>query len=286
MVNSQQVLEYLDARRHAFSSPEVFRTARKALLACDKAEVLAHFEARTRLPDEEERAQAMEGFALLYRQDATDALIRWLKDPSSIVRWVICGCLNDYGDERATAALLDRMKHDTDCQVRGVAAYALGSIGAVEALPDLHRTYQTDLEVDQLGYTPSCQAQDAMTSVLRCWVSRQLQGTPPKTFGESTPSGQLSGTVTAEAIPFDAEGRITCTSRYAHLPISAFGNGWMARLDLHTSLIAPFEIMVEYVDPICVIRRIFVYQRLDGEDVNWAVNTILDPTAMQSPPSG
>jgi hypothetical protein len=126
---------------------------------------------------------------------------------------VVCGCLHDYGDLRAQAALLDRLKHDADCQVRGGAASALGQIGAIQALPDLHQAYQTDREVDELGYTPSGQAEEAMTSVLRSWVSRQIQGTPPRVFRESTGRGQLTGTVTAESIPFDAQGRMNHTLR-------------------------------------------------------------------------
>ena len=46
-----------------------------------------------------------------------------------------------------------------------------------------------------------------MTEVLGSWVLRQIQGNPPTTFRESTRKGQLCGTVTAEAIPFDAEGK-------------------------------------------------------------------------------
>jgi hypothetical protein len=125
-----------------------------------------------------------------------------------------------------------------------------------------------------------------MTSVLRSWVSRQIQGNPPKAFRETTQLGNLIGTVTAEEISFDTDGRITHTPRYSHLPHSSFGFGWSSKLDLETSLIAPFEIKVEYIDPTCVIGRILIYHRIpDSSEVNWAVHTILDPAAMKSPPS-
>ncbi len=285
VVSMNQVQEFLDARRLRFLNPETFQNARQALVASDKTAVLAHFETLLHSHDDEQRASAIEGLALLHGPEATDTIVRWINDSSSTVRWVVCGCLHDYGDLRAVPALLDRMKHDPDCQVRGVAASGLGQIGAIEALPDLHQAFQTDLEIDELGHSTSDQAQDAMTSVMKIWVSRQIQGTPPRTFRESTRLGHLTGTVTAEEVPFDADGRITHTSRYSHLPHSSFGHGSSSKMDLWTSLIAPFEIEVEYVDPTCVIQRILIYHQISGSaEVNWAVQTILDPTAMKSPP--
>ena len=141
---------------------------------------------------------------------------------------------------RAASVLLDRLKHNADCQIRGVASGALGRIGAIEALPDLHQAYQTDCEVDELGHSPSGQALDAMTSALENWVTQQIQGDPPRTFRKSTRKGKLSGTVTAEAIPFDAEGRINRTLRV--IPPAAFrvGYGWSSKMGLQTSLITPF----------------------------------------------
>ena len=283
MVTSRQVQEFLEARQQGSTDSETFRNARQALLACDKTEVLAQFETRLQVRDEEERASAIAGLAALYGVEATDTLVRWITDPSSTVRWVVCCCLHDCGDVRAAAALLDRLKHDADCQVRGVAAGALGQIGALEALPDLHQAHQTDFEVDELGHSPSWIALDAMTEVLSNWVTRQIQGTPPRRFRESTGKGQLTGTVTAEGIPIDAEGRINRTLRYAHVPQSSFGNGWASKMDLQTSLIDPFEIEVEYVDPTCVIQRLLIYQRItDWDKFNWSGFSILDPTAMNA----
>ena len=222
---------------------------------------------------------------MLYGREAAGTIVRWINDASPVVRWVVCGCLHDYGDLHVAAALLDRLKHDDDGQVRGAAAGALGQIGVIEALPGLHRTYHEDREVDPLGHSPSSQAQDAMTSILRTWVSQRLRGTPPKHFREATQTGQLTATVTAEGIPFDTDGRMTHTLRYAHVPPSALGHGWASKMDLQTSLVAPFEINVEYVDPTCAVRRILVFQQItDSDELNWAVHTILDPAAVKLPP--
>jgi len=69
------------------------------------------------------------------------------------------------------------------------------------------------------------------------------------------------------------------------VPLSAFGCGWISKIDLQTSVIATFELEADYVDPTCVIRRIFIYQRVrDSAAVNWAVDTIIGPRAMKSPP--
>ena len=280
---SQDVQHLLAARRDAWMNPTAFSAARQSLLSQEKTRVLAAFEELLGTPDEEVRAQLIEGATILYGAGAMELVTRWLSDPSSTVRWVVCGCLHDCGDERATAPLLDRLKHDADCQVRGAAASALGRIGAAEALPDLHQAYQSDLEVDELGHSPSSQALDAMTAVLRRWTLRQIEGAPPKTFRQSTRAGHLRGTVTAEAIPFDAEGRIDRTPRYAHVPMSAFGFGWGSKLNLQTSLTAPFEVEVAYEDSTCIIERIFVYQQIhDSDEINWAVHTIVDPKAMRT----
>ncbi len=137
---SEDITRFLTARQSSYADRRAFRKAREKLLTADKAEVLAEFETRLALPDEEERARAIEGLALLYRGDATYTIVRWIKDDSSTVRWVVCGCLQDFGDVRASAALLDRLLHDDECQVRGAAATALGSIGDVEQLPELYQT--------------------------------------------------------------------------------------------------------------------------------------------------
>lgn len=191
MVTSRQVQEYLDVRHQALTKPETFQNARRAVIESDKADVFALFESRLQVRDEEERCSAIARLASLYGSEATDTIVRWINDSSMIVRWVVGCCLHDYGDLRAESAFLDRLKHDADCEVRGVAAGGLGQIGAIEALPDLHQAYQTDLEVDELGYSSSGCAHDAMTSVLRSWVSRQIQGTPPRTFRETTRKGLL-----------------------------------------------------------------------------------------------
>jgi hypothetical protein len=284
VATSHQVEEFLDVLRQAGTDSETFQNARRALLESDKPDVLALFEARLQCVDDEGRAGAIQGLALLYGREAIDTILRWINDPSPTVRFVTCICLQDYDDSRVVAALLERLKRDSDCQIRGVAANVLGQIGALEALPDLHHTCQTDLDRDELGYTASGQAEDAITSVLREWVLRQIQGTPAQTFRESTRRGTLRGTVTAESIPCDAQGRLDHTFEIPGVPHPAFGPGCAFKKDLQTSLIAPFEIDVEYADPTCVIRRLFIYQQIsDSENFNWAVVTILDPDAVKSP---
>ena len=285
MLTAQHVQNFLDARRNTFADPDAFQNARRILLQLDRAEVLSHFASRLQSEDDEQRCLVLSGFAVLYRSEATETLIRWITDPSPTVRWIVCGCLHDFGDRRAVPALLERMKQDDECQVRGEAASALGSIGAVDSLPDLHQAFMTDLEFDQLGHSASNQANDAISTVIQQWVTGQISGNPAKTFQEATRTGQLTATVTAEAIPFHPEGRITHTPRYAHLPFAALGFGRSSNLKLQTALVAPFEIEVEYVDPTCKIQRILIYHPiLDCPDVDWGIHTIIDVSAMKSPP--
>jgi hypothetical protein len=282
MTVARKIQEFLDARPLAYIKPDDYRGAQQAVLDCDQADVLAHFETRLQDREEEHRAQAIAGLAVLYQTDATETILRWLHDESVVVRWVICGCLHDFGDRRAQAGLLDLLKHDSDPQVRGAAANALGRLGGAEVLPELYRTSQIDREVDQLGYTPAYQAEDAISEILRGWVIRKIHGSPLRNFEEATLLGQLAGrVVVVEGIPFDKQGIITKTARYSRLPSSAFGFGWSTHMDLQTSLVSPFEIDVKYVDPNCMLRRVFIYQHgpLTSE-TNWSVHTILDPTAL------
>jgi hypothetical protein len=277
MITAQQVQNFLDARRNAFANPEVFQNARRVLLQGEQAEVLPHFESRLQSEDEEERCLVLSGLAVLYRSEASDTLIRWITDPSPTVRWIVCGCLHDFGDLRAVPALLERLKQDEECQVRGEAASALGSIGATDTLPDLHHALLTDLEFDQLGHSASSQANNAISTVIQQWVTRNIAGSTAKVFQESTRTGQLTAKVTAEAILFDPEGRINHTPRYAHLQFSALGFRCSSKLSLQTTLIAPFEIEVEYVDPACTLHRILIYNPIpDCPDADWAIHTIID----------
>jgi hypothetical protein len=283
VITAQHIDDFLDARRIAFADPDAFQSARRVLLQGDRAAVLSLFESRLKSDDEEERCRLLSGLAVLYQSGANDTLIRWIADPSPTVRWVVCGCLHDFGDSRAVPALLERLKQDEECQVRGEAASALGPIGDIDVLPDLHQAFLTDLEFDQLGYSASSQAKDAISTLIQQWVTRRISGRPEKTFQESTRTGLLTANVNAEEIPFNPEGRITHTPRYAQLPITAFGNGRASRLRLQTALTPPFEIEVEFTDPTCTLQRILIYVPIQNcPDVDWGIHTIADVSAATS----
>lgn len=284
MATHQQLHDFFAARRHYYADYATFQAAREKLLAEDEGEVRAAFETLLLDPDEEVRCEALVGIASLYGAAATETLLRFIDDASSTIRWVVCGCLHDRGDERATTALLDRLRQESDCQVRGVAVSALGDVGLSDVLPQLHAAWQNDHELDELGHSPSSIAEDAISTLLKRWVTRQIAGTSAKEFEEIRPSGRVRGVVTAEAIPFDPEGRINRVPRYSHVPLSAFGPGCASKLNLQTTLTPPFEIEVEYVGPSCTLRRIFIYNRIeDSESFDWSIDTIVDASAMQQP---
>lgn len=275
--------EFREARQLVSSNPEAVQRSHQAILACDKAIVLAYFDDQLQDPDFEKRAQAVEELTFLYRTDAVDTIVRGLDDESSVVRWVVCGCLHDFGDGRAQAGLLERLNHDPDPQVRGTAASALGSIGNPAVLPDLHVVSQTDHEVDPMGYTPCSQAKEAISDLLRRWVIQQINGESSMQFREVFAKGELTGRVVAESIPFDDQGRLRHTERYAQLPSSLLGFGWSSMIELQTNLIAPFEIEIVYSGSQCLIRRIYVFwQDAESTNPNWCVHTVLD-TAVVAP---
>src|SRR5688572_24973171 len=141
MVTLQQLHDFFAARRHAYFDNAAFQAGREKLLSEDEGEVRAAFETLLHDPDEEVRCEALRGITSLYGAESTDVLLRWIDDPSATVRFVVCGCLHDRGDERATAALVDRLQREQHCRVRGVAASALGEVGSCDVLPQLYAAW-------------------------------------------------------------------------------------------------------------------------------------------------
>jgi hypothetical protein len=116
--------------------------------------------------DLEVRCKACEAILWIDPGQGIDLVLPLLEDNESTVRWNTCGLLHDFGDERAVDSLVTRMKEDPDPQVRGTAAYALGGIGCVKAIPALIATLDADHECDQLGYPPSSCAASALDDIL------------------------------------------------------------------------------------------------------------------------
>lgn len=78
MVTSHQVQEFLNARRQGSTDSETVQNARRALLASDKQG-----------SNEEGRATALDGLALLYGREATEAILRWINDSSPTVHFSV-----------------------------------------------------------------------------------------------------------------------------------------------------------------------------------------------------
>jgi HEAT repeat protein len=110
-----------------------------------------------------------------------------LSDADTTVRWHVCGLLHDFGDTRALDALLERLKKDTNEQVRGTAAFALGGIGSPRAIPALVETMESDHAVDQLGHTPSSCAATALDDILGTNETRLRLSDPIRTMRAGTP---------------------------------------------------------------------------------------------------
>ena len=74
--------------------------------------------------DPEVRCEACKSVLFIRTERSVDLVLPLLNDPTTVVRWFTCGALHDFGDERAIDPLVERMKDDSDPQVRGTAAYA------------------------------------------------------------------------------------------------------------------------------------------------------------------
>jgi HEAT repeat protein len=143
--------------------------------------------ARLADPDMEVRCRAILALLFLDAGRAIDLVLPMLADPEETVRWHACGCLHDFGDERAVGPLVAVLAGDPDPQVRGTAAYALGGIGSPAAIPALLDALEADHELGAVGHSASSCAATALDDILgtdetRIRVSeslRQMQSGKP-----------------------------------------------------------------------------------------------------------
>ena len=117
-------------------------------------------------PDMEVRCRAILALLFLDAGRAIDLVLPMLNDPEDAVRWHACGCLHDFGDERAVGPLVMVLAVDPDPQVRGTAAYALGGVGSPAAIPALLEALDSDYEPDDLGHSASSCAATALDDIL------------------------------------------------------------------------------------------------------------------------
>jgi HEAT repeat protein len=113
------------------------------------------------------RCQATRAVLGLDAKHGIELLLPLFNDPDTTFRWDICGLMHEFGDDRVIEPLIDRMKNDPDPQIRGTAAYALGGIGNPAAIPALLNTFNNDHEFDQLGYSASFCAEQAIDEIHR-----------------------------------------------------------------------------------------------------------------------
>lgn len=116
--------------------------------------------------DPEVRCLACEAIVLVDGLRALESILPLLDDPDVTVRWFACGCLHDFADERAVTPLIRLLQTDSDAQVRGTAAYALGGIGSPAAIPALLTAMESDHEFDELGHSASSAAATALDDIL------------------------------------------------------------------------------------------------------------------------
>ena len=111
------------------------------------------------------RCQANRALLNIDKNKGIELLLPLFSDSDATFRSDICGLMYEFGDERVIESLIDRMKNDSDPQIRGTAAYALGGIGSSKAIPALLETLNNDYESDKLGYSPSFCAKTAIDEI-------------------------------------------------------------------------------------------------------------------------
>jgi HEAT repeat protein len=150
----------------AFVDPSRRDRAVADMRAAGVDEVFPLLTERLRAADPDARCQAITALFFLDPHRAVEPVVAMLADLAVEVRWHACGCLHDFGDERAVPALCEALRRDPDPQVRGTAAYALGGIGSPAAIPALLAALGSDNESDELGHSPSSSAGTALDDIL------------------------------------------------------------------------------------------------------------------------
>jgi hypothetical protein len=117
-------------------------------------------------PDPETRCAACEAILRIDARRAIEFVLPLLDDSEVVVRWNACGCLHDFGDERAVLPLIRVLQSDPDAMTRGTAAYALGGIRSPAAIPALLAAMESDHEWDELGHSASSSAATALDNIL------------------------------------------------------------------------------------------------------------------------
>jgi HEAT repeat protein len=117
-------------------------------------------------PEPDVRCRAANHLTDIDPEQGVELILPLLDDECAAVRWYVCGILGDMGDLRAVGPLAKSLQFDSDPQVRGTAAYALGCLGDTTVILPLIKTSETDHEADQLGYTPSSLARDAISKIM------------------------------------------------------------------------------------------------------------------------
>ena len=136
-------------------------------------------------PEPQVRSTVCEALLRMDVRPAVELVLPLLFDRDDFVRWHVCGCLHDFGDERAVDPLIRVMQSDSDAQVRGTAAYALGGIASPAAIPALLSAMECYHETDILGHSASSCAATALDEILgteetRIKVSETLRKMRPE----------------------------------------------------------------------------------------------------------
>jgi hypothetical protein len=215
------------------------------------------------------RANAIEAALRIDRESGLDLVMPLLRHPEWHMRYYICGLMNELGDGRAVEPLLAILRNDSDPQVRGAAAFGLGEIGDVIAIPDLVEIAENDHETDRLEYATSQSARQAIHQILLGQVIAHLTTKPDIKIVQSYPTG---GTL---------EGRITHLSKpinwdriHQVLPRATFKYTHCRHIQAESLHSFPFLVEVTYRLADIQARRKFVFTIGDEQ---WAIGIYLYP---------
>jgi hypothetical protein len=220
-------------------------------------------------PDLDIRANTIEAALHIDKELGLDLVMPMLRHPEWDMRYHICGLMKKFGDQRATKPLLEILKNDSDPQVRGAAAFGLGGIGDLTAMPDLVKIADNDHEIDRLGYAPSQSARQAIHYILLGQVIAHLTSNPDVKIRQTyATGGHLKGKIIHLPHPIQWEGIQQYLSRDTFEYTTA--------QHIQAESLHPLPLLVEITYRFAEIQagRKFVFTNGDG---HWAVGIYMLP---------
>lgn len=219
------------------------------------------------------RANVIEVALRLNKAKGVKLVLPILNNSKDDLRIHACGLMHEFGTEEAIEPVLRVLKQDPDPQGRGVAAYALGGIGHVRAIPALAWVEQHDHEYDWSGHSPSSSAIAAITSILKSRIIDHVTKKTGQIIRQSFADGsELNGQIMYLSNDPPYQNIKKSNNPYRDLPDNVFEPTETRTIESTSLHPFPFAVEIMFRHPTCKVERAFIFSR---PDPRWTIETVL-----------